>query len=231
MRLLRPTLLVVVLCSACVAPPLEPPRVEAITQIVEKHLSRSKAPGLVIGVIEGKKQSVLGFGRVSLKSEEKPGGATVYEIGSITKAFTGTLLADMVNKGEIKLEAPLQDFVPAGVKLHSAKDQPIKLVDLASQSSGLPRMPYNMGPKDIKNPYADYTSELMFEFLSKYELKRPPGEYEYSNFGMGLLGTILARKAGKPYEELIVDRICGPLKMTDTRIKLSDGARKRFSAP
>ena len=80
--------------------------------------------------------------------------------------------------------------------------QPIKLVDLASQSSGLPRMPYNMGPKDIKNPYADYTPELMFEFLGKYQLQRPPGKYEYSNLGMGLLGYILARKRRSPMSSL-----------------------------
>ena len=71
----------------------------------------------------------------------------------------------------------------------------------------------------------------MFEFLGKHELRRPPGEYEYSNLGMGLLGHVLATKAGKSYEQLVVERICDPLKMNDTRITLSDDQRKRLAPP
>ena len=177
------------------------------------------------------RQEVHGYGEIHRGKGDKPDGDTIYEIGSITKAFTGTLLGDMVNRGEVKLDAPLQDFMPAGVKLHLAKDQPIRLVDLASQTSGLPRMPDNFAPKDPTNPYADYTAKQMFEFLGKYQLRRPPGEYEYSNLGMGLLGCMLAKKAGKPYEQLVVERICDPLKMNDTRITLSDDQRKRLAPP
>ena len=162
---------------------------------------------------------------------DKPNGDTIYEIGSVTKAFTGTLLADMVNRGLVKLDAPLQDFMPTDVKLHLAKNQPIRLVDLASQTSGLPRLPDNMQPKDPSNPYADYTPERMFEFLGKHQLRRPPGEYEYSNLGMGLLGHMLAKQAGQTYEQLVIERICDPLKMTDTRITLSDEQRKRLAPP
>ena len=174
---------------------------------------------------------MLGYGEIHHGAGDKPDGNTVYEIGSITKAFTGTLLGDMVSRGIVKLDAPLQDFMPPDVKLHLVKDHPIKLVDVASQSSGLPRMPYNFGPKDIKNPYADYTPELMYAFLGKHELRRPPGKYEYSNLGMGLLGHVLATKAGKTYEQLVVERICDPLEMNDTRMKLSDDQKKRFAPP
>ena len=113
-----------------------------------KPLIESKSiVGCVVGVIDDGKQEVLGYGEIHHGAGDKPDGDTIYEIGSMTKAFTGTLLGDMVNRGIVKLDAPLQDFMPPDVKLHLAKDQPIKLVDLASQSSGLPRMPYNMGPK------------------------------------------------------------------------------------
>jgi CubicO group peptidase (beta-lactamase class C family) len=88
-----------------------------------------------------------------------------------------------------------------------------------------------MGPKDLKNPYADYTPELMFKFLGKHQLTRPPGKYEYSNFGMGLLGHLLATKAGKSYEQLVIERICEPLEMNDTRITLTDDQRKRLAPP
>jgi serine-type D-Ala-D-Ala carboxypeptidase/endopeptidase len=185
--------------------------------------------GCVVGIIDGDRKEFRGYGSIHHGKADKPNGDTIYEIGSVTKAFTGTLLADMANRGEVELDAQLQDFLPEGVKLHPFKDKPIRLVDIASQTSGLPRLPGNMELKDLTNPYANYSSKQMFDFLSKYELTRSPGEYEYSNLGVGLLGCTLAQKAGKPYETLIVERICEPLKMNDTRISLTDDQRKRLA--
>jgi D-alanyl-D-alanine-carboxypeptidase/D-alanyl-D-alanine-endopeptidase len=202
-----------------------------VDRLVQPLIDSKSVVGCVIGVIDDGKQEVLSYGETHHSAGNKPDGNTVYEIGSITKAFTGTLLGDMVNRGVVKVDTSLQDFMPADVKLHFVKDQPIRLVDVASQSSGLPRLPYNLGPKDIKNPYADYTPKLMYEFLGKYKLSRPPGKYEYSNLGMGLLGHILATKAEKTYEQLVVERICDPLKMDDTRIKLSEDQKKRLAPP
>jgi serine-type D-Ala-D-Ala carboxypeptidase/endopeptidase len=204
---------------------------QEVERLVKPLIESKSIVGCMVGVIDDGKQEVLSYGEIHRGAGDKPDGNTVYEIGSITKAFTGTLLGDMVNRGVVKLDAPLQDFMPPDVKLHPVKDHPIKLVDLASQSSGLPRMPYNVGPKDIKNPYADYTPELMYAFLGKYKPSRPPGKYEYSNLGMGLLGHVLATKAGKTYEQLVVERICDPLEMNDTRMKLSEAQKKRFAPP
>jgi CubicO group peptidase (beta-lactamase class C family) len=204
---------------------------QEVDRLVNPLIDSKSIVGCVIGVVDEGKQEVFGYGEIHGGAGDKPDGDTVYEIGSITKAFTGTLLGDMVNRGIVKLDAPLQDFMPPDIKLHVVKDHPIRLVDLASQSSGLPRMPYNVGPKDIKNPYADYTPELMYAFLGKYELRRPPGKYEYSNLGMGLLGHVLATKAGKTYEELVIERICDPLEMNDTRMKLTDDQKKRLAPP
>ena len=58
------------------------------------------------------------------------------------------------------------------------------------------------------NPYADYTVNQLFDFVSNYTLTRPIGsEYEYSNLAMGLLGQILSRQAGMPYEELMLKKL------------------------
>src|SRR2546423_15176851 len=81
------------------------------------------------------------------------------------------------------------------------RGRPITLLDLATQASGLPRMPDNFSPRDSSNPYADYSVQQLYEFLSRYQLPRDPGAtYEYSNLGMGLLGHALALKAGTSYE-------------------------------
>jgi CubicO group peptidase (beta-lactamase class C family) len=91
-------------------------------------------------------------------------------------------------------------------------------------------MPDNFAPKDPRNPYADYTPELLYAFLGKAKLARKPGEkYEYSNLGMGLLGHALTIRSGKSYEELLVERIAGPLGMGDTRIAFTAGMKKRLA--
>ena len=79
-----------------------------------------------------------------------------------------------------------------------------------------------MKPNDLRNPYSDYSVEDLYQFLSAYELPRDPGsEFEYSNLGAGLVGHLLACRAGTDYEDLIRTRITQPLRMRDTRITLS----------
>jgi CubicO group peptidase (beta-lactamase class C family) len=140
----------------------------------------------------------------------------VFEIGSITKVFTGTLLADMVDRGEVKLSDPVSKYLPGNVKVPSRNGREITLLDLATHRSALTRMPSNM-PSTASNPYPDYSIEDMYAFLSQHELRRDIGsEYEYSNIGVALLGHVLSRAAGKDYEQLLRERILDPLGMRVT---------------
>ncbi len=139
----------------------------------------------------------------------------------MTKTFTATLLADMVERGLVSLDDPVAKYLPKGVKMPARGGKEITLLDLATHRSGLPRMPANFKPADPDNPYADYTAEKLFEFLSGYTLPRDIGaSYEYSNLGAGLLGEALARRAGKSYEALLAERIFRPLGMNSTGIVL-----------
>jgi CubicO group peptidase (beta-lactamase class C family) len=192
------------------------------------------AVGLVVGILRDGEQQIIAYGETEKDSGKKPTGQTVYEIGSATKAFTGVLLADMVRRGEVKLEDPLQKILPANVKAPVADDKPITLEHVATHASGLPRLPGNMGFFGIYNPwnpYGSYTPEKMYAFLQGHKLRRPPGEYEYSNYGMGLLGHELARFKGMTYEELLVERIARPLEMNDTRITLNEDQQQRLAKP
>ena len=106
----------------------------------------------------------------------------------------------------------------------------ITLLDLSTHTSGLPRLPGNLKPKDPRNPYADYSVDDLYEFLSGYTLPRDPGsEVEYSNLGGGLLGHLLAYRAGTDYESLIGSRITEPLGMPDTGIILSPSMKQRMA--
>lgn len=187
--------------------------------------------GLVIGIYDRGQTQVLGYGEAVKGKGIEPDRHTVYEIGSVTKVFTSILLAEMVERGLVQLDDPVQKYLPEGLTTPVADEKPITLENLATHRSGLPRMPDNFEPADPQNPYADYDAKRMFASLSKHKLRRPPGKSEYSNYAMGLLGELLARKAGKSYEELLAERITGPIKMTETRITLDDGMRQRLAPP
>ena len=131
----------------------------------------------------------------------------------------------------MKLDDPVQQYLPTGVKMPTADGKPTRIVDLATQTSGLPRMPDNFAPADGGNPYADYGERQLYAFLNGHKLRRPPGTYEYSNLGMGLLGVLLARRAGCTYEQLLSNRITRPLGLADTRITLDGRLRRRLAPP
>jgi D-alanyl-D-alanine-carboxypeptidase/D-alanyl-D-alanine-endopeptidase len=218
-------------CSSGAAPNPEPVLTDAaVRQILQERIKGKKAVGLVVGRLQGTNRSIIAAGNMALTNSRPVDGDTVFEIGSITKVFTGIVLADMANRGEVRPNDPATKYLPPTVKMPTRNGQVITLAHLASHRSGLPNMPEDFEPSDKKNPYVDYTLEKVFASLSTCKLPRDPGsDYRYSNFGMGLLGDLLARRAGTSYEQLVLDRVCRPVAMTDTRIKLSPELQSRFA--
>ena len=186
--------------------------------------------GAVVGLVNEQGIQTVGYGHVAEQRPERPDAQTVFEIGSISKVFTGLLLADMAARGEVALSDPVQSLLGDSMSVPKRGDRQITLEDLATHASGLPRMPSNFYPKNAGNPYADYTVEQMAKFLATYKLPRDPGaRSEYSNLGMGLLGHALALRAGQSYEQLLRARICEPLQLPDTWISLDDDRRSRLA--
>ena len=206
------------------------PDAEIRKLLVERIDTRKQAVGIVVGVIDSNGRRIVSYGSFAKTDPRLLNGDTLFEIGSITKVFTSLLLADMVQRGEVALADPVSKYLPSTAKVPERGGRSITLQDLATHTSGLPRLPANMSPKDRGNPYADYTVEQLYQFLSSYELPRDIGsKYEYSNFGGGLLGFALARRAGADYEALVRSRICDPLGMSNTRITLSPEMRARLA--
>jgi CubicO group peptidase (beta-lactamase class C family) len=202
-----------------------------IRSLLENRIDLGKkAVGIVVGTIDEKGRSVIGYGKLAKDRDQQPDGDTVFEIGSITKVFTSLILADMVERGEVKLDDPVAKFLPASVTVPSRNGRQITLLDLSMQISGLPRLPTNMKPADPANPYVDYDAAKLYEFLSGYKLQRDIGEkYEYSNLAVGLLGHALSLKAGMSYEKLVKTRILDPLGMTSSSVTLSESQKKRLA--
>jgi D-alanyl-D-alanine-carboxypeptidase/D-alanyl-D-alanine-endopeptidase len=209
----------------------EKPSAAKIKTVLEKCVEKQRrAPGIVVGLIDKDGVSIVACGKRDDSQSDDVNGDTIFEIGSITKVFTSLLLQEMADQHELQLDDPISKFLPASVTVPSRNGGQITLRTLATHTSGLPRLPDNLSPKDQSNPYADYTVDQMYSFLSNYKLPRNVGaKSEYSNFGMGLLGHILALKTGTNYEALVIDRICAPLKMESTRITLTPELQAHYA--
>ncbi len=194
---------------------------------IDKH---EKSVGIAVGLIDETGSLVVGHGKLSQSDPRQPDGHTVFEIGSVSKVFTAILLADMVRRGEVRLEDSVQKLLPDSVRVPREGETEITLYHLTTHTSGLPRMPTNFSPADPSNPYADYTVKQMYEFLGDSKLNSKPGQQaSYSNLGVGLLGHVLALRAAADYETLVRQRIAQPLGMKDTVITLTPELNKRLA--
>ncbi|MBB5606447.1 MULTISPECIES: serine hydrolase [unclassified Janthinobacterium] len=201
----------------------------AVRQRAELLVRNGGNASIVIAVTDGKNSAVYGFGRAQADSNTVPDADTVYEIGSVTKTMTGLLLADAVVTGKARLDQPVVDLLP-GYTIPTFEGQQITLLDLATHFSGLPRLPANLAPADMSNPYAEYGDAQLRTFLASHALAHRPGTvFEYSNLGYGLLGTALATQAGTSYENLLQEKIARPLGLRSTSTTATPAMRIRLA--
>lgn len=199
-----------------------------IQSLLAQRVSESSGVGIVVGVVDRNGVKVYQAG--SSGTARALDSHTLFELGSVTKTFTATILATMVLDGSVKLDDPVSKYLPAGVRVPSRNGKQITLLNLATQHSGLPRLPTNMDPGG-PDPYAHYSIADMYAFLETYQLPRDPGRsFEYSNLGIGLLGDALANRAHMSYARLLQTRVLGPLGMTETAIALTPSEKSRLAA-
>lgn len=206
-----------------------PPKDELLAHL-KSRVDESGVVGVVLAVREADgSHTIVSHG--SAGAGAKPLSAkSVFEIGSISKVFTGILLAEMQIRGEVEEQDDAQDHAHDGVTIPRFAGTPIRLLDLATHMSGLPRMPANLTPADPTNPYADYSVEQLHTFLSSVKLERDVGaKHEYSNLGTGLLGHLLAAINKSTWEELVRARILAPLGMTMTAVQLSPDMQSQLA--
>jgi D-alanyl-D-alanine-carboxypeptidase/D-alanyl-D-alanine-endopeptidase len=155
---------------------------------------------------------------------------TLFEIGSISKVFTGIFIADAVTEGKLSLDDTMAQRLP--VKFAQAATGAVTLKQLATHTSCLPRLPDNFQDAATADPYARYDDKKLFEYLADAKLTAlPPCAAEYSNLGFGILGVILEKTYGKPWATLIAEKITGPLGMPDTVTVLSAAQQSRLAEP
>jgi serine-type D-Ala-D-Ala carboxypeptidase/endopeptidase len=183
-------------------------------------LAPATSAGLTIGIVQHGKGRVFAFGTAKPDS--------IFEIGSITKTFTGLILAQMVEQGLVKLDEPVRELLPVGT-VAKPQSTEVSLLDLTTQHSGLPRMPDNFKPTNPDNPYADYGAVNLYQYISEHGLEKVGSpKFLYSNLGVGLLGQALSNRAGVPYPTLLAQQVTVPMGLRDTVVTLSAAQQGRF---
>jgi len=221
---------------------------DEIKALIDDHLDKNKTnAAIAIGFIDPNGTQFYGHGKMSNTSNATVDENTVFSIGSTTKVFTTTLLADMVNKGLIKLDDPIEKYLPSNVTVPQYNGHKITIEDLATHTSGLPEFPDNYCPsfdpaktavqdsiqyrKNLMNCTKNYTFDQLYQALSNFTLSREPGsKVEYSTFGIGLLGHILTLKSNMTsFDKLLDHNILDVLGMNDTSFSLSDSQKSRLA--
>lgn len=195
------------------------PHAAAVAAQVQPYLDGEIVTGVVVGLVDGPKTEIYGFGVRTPDKPDRPDGRTIFEIGSLTQVFTSLLLADAVARGEVAYDTQLSQLMPLGVTVPTERDQKITLEMLATHRSGLPSMPRSLALRQFDpDPYSGYTADRLYEDLVTTRLDAVPGSIvRYSAWGAGVLGFALTRATKASYPELVDDRVAKPLGLRDTR--------------
>ena len=213
-------------------------------KIVVDHNSSKAA--IAIGFVDPSGTQFFGYGKLSNSNNSTIDRNTIFGIGSITKVFTTSLLADMVKDGIVKLSDPIDKYLPSNVTVPQYKGHKITLEDLATHTSGLPEFPSNFCKyywdnfdknlskqfrTDIIKCSRNYSTDQLYKGLSNTTISREPGsKFEYSSFGSSLLGNILTQKSNmSSWSELVEKRILSVLGMNSTGIELTNEQKPRLA--
>jgi D-alanyl-D-alanine-carboxypeptidase/D-alanyl-D-alanine-endopeptidase len=203
---------------------------DTVGWILDRHAR--KHVGVAVGVLWQGERWTVGRGRLRATDAAPVDANSIFEIGSVTKVFTATLLADMVEQTLVDLDDPVQRYLPDDVRV-PIRGRPITLCDLATQTSGLPRLPPGLFRRSLRrrhDPYSGFSEQDLLDAVAKTRLRRAPGvRLRYSNFGFGLLGYVLSRRVETSYDELVRHRICAPFGLADTVVEVPDHADSRFA--
>ena len=198
---------------------------EEIQYRVKNHIN----PSIAVGLTDSTGTHFYVHGWSDVKQQIKADQHTLYEIGSITKSFTGLLLAKFVVEDSLNLDSPVNEFLPDSIDLTDKKGKQVTLKSLATHSSGLPRLPSNLEVTNQYNPYENYDKNSMYSFLSQHTPRTIGLQFVYSNLGFGLLGDVLSSYKQTPFRSLIRNQVLKPLHLTHTYFEVPSAQKSHMA--
>ncbi|MGV8879022.1 MAG: serine hydrolase [Sphingobacteriaceae bacterium] len=206
--------------------PRQTPIQRHVDSVALAYLMDARNSSLSIAIVDGDKAETLFYGETKKGNSTLPTENSIYEIASISKTFTGIMLAHAVNQKKISLQDDIRKYLPGNFSNLEYKGTPIRVMQLANHTSGLPRLPENFDKQagyDSPNPYKTYSKQAIYQALADFKPDTVPGRRaEYSNFGFAVLGVILENVYQKPINALVEEIITRPLRMTVTRYDLDE---------
>jgi len=202
----------------------------SIDEQANKYITEGNSYGLVIGVVKNGKGYLKGYGTTEKGENISPDSSTIFELASTSKLFTTSTLQILIDNGELKLDDKIQKLLGDNLKLPLIA-QKTTLQHLATHLSGFPSLPNSFIAKmtDETNPYKDLVTQDMYDYLKSCEGKQNDGTFEYSNFGMGLLGHLLELKTGVKYEQLVKEKLLNPIGMKQTFVTVDSTNKSKIS--
>jgi len=195
-----------------------------VDKCVQRYFQDKRAVGLSIALVHNGKPHFYNYGETKAGNGQRPDNKTIYEIGSMTKSFTGIILAQAVLDKKVNLADDIRKYLKGSFPNLSYKGTPIRIKDLANHTSRITRIFPNMWERptyDSLNPLSNYSRQLLYEGLHQMKVDTLPGKiYSYSNMAVALLGTILEDAYGQDYFSLVSKNILKPYRMTNTRIDI-----------
>lgn len=205
----------------------------SLDSLVENQILEKSIPSIAIGIVkDGKIILAKGYGYANVEDKVLANEHTIYQLGSVTKMFTGHLLAKFVNEQEISIADTLANFFPAGIKFpKSPTGQQITIKEIATHSSEFPRYPENLQRID-PDPISGYSKEELMEGIEMVAIDTVIGvRYNYSNFGYGVLGTAIENRMGESLSMLMEDNVFKPYDMNNTSLVLVENFKKKLAIP
>lgn len=198
---------------------------------LNERMEQDQIPGLSIAlIIPDVGVSFHTFGYEDFEQTHAVDEFTLFEIGSVTKTFTGNLFLMLMTEYDFTGHTPIRELFYKDIEVPVFEEQEITIDHLLTHHSGLPRLPDNLADVSDSDPYKDYTIDQLLDFLTDHTLRRAPGDsFEYSNLGYMVLGYLAESITGSTYDELIEYYFTGPLGMSATD-RLPDDSF-RFATP
>lgn len=196
---------------------------ESLEQTILQRLEGDRTGAcFAVAVIE-QSQTYQAFACADLNNKDRITALSDFEVGSVTKTMTGTLLAILIMDGKASLDDPLSEYLPDKAKVPTYKGKPILLKHIVTHTSGLPGLPPGVDITNALDPYAKMGQQAMLDGLENASLTQEPGSrYEYSNFAAMLLSWAISRRAGSDFTTLAEEQLFKPLRMQGAFVQTPD---------